>query len=365
MSIENDILEEFEKYKKDVKKPNILLAGATGVGKSTLINKIFGENVADAGKGKPVTMNIQKYENDNLGVILYDSPGYEIGSEKALQFEEEVINIKSSIHLVWYCIASSGDRVIDFDLNAIRKFRENGLDVSVLFTKSDISNEDDINKLKQSIAVIANIDSYIISSKSDLPIFKGELDRLIINSIEKLPETLKIGFISAQRISLKEKWNRGHSVVAQHVAGAFAVGFAPIPFADAPILIANQMTMVTRILYIYGLDSFENMLVGGGTGGIIGQIVATLGKTAVGGILKFIPGIGTLLGGLINGAVASLITTSLGEAANISCYKLYESILNGNKDIDKQIALFGENILKYSEEYMKSNKKSDDFESPN
>lgn len=361
MGIENDILEEFNKYKELCKKPNILLAGATGVGKSTLINKIFGENVADVGKGKPVTINIQKYEQDNLGVVLYDSPGYEIGSEKAFQFEEDVINIKSSIHLVWYCIDSSKSRVIDFDINAIKKFISNGLEVSILFTKSDMSSEDDINKLKEATNSIVNIDTYTISSKSELHLFKEELYRLILNSIKKLPKALKTSFISAQRISLKEKWDKSHIMIAQHSISAFAVGFIPIPLSDAPILIVNQMTMVARILYIYGLNSFEDMVVGGG---IIGQIVSVLGKTAVGGILKLIPGVGTLVGGLINGSVASLITISLGEATNISSYKLYESILNGNKDIDKQIELFGENILKYAKMYMDNNKKSNDYKPP-
>nr|WP_233709675.1 GTPase [Helicobacter salomonis] len=34
---------------------NVLVAGGTGVGKSTLINVVFGEEMARTGQGKPVT----------------------------------------------------------------------------------------------------------------------------------------------------------------------------------------------------------------------------------------------------------------------------------------------------------------------
>ncbi|GAA7502219.1 hypothetical protein JP0006_04650 [Helicobacter pylori] len=44
-----------EVIKKEKPIMNILLMGATGVGKSSLINGLFGQEVAKAGIGKPVT----------------------------------------------------------------------------------------------------------------------------------------------------------------------------------------------------------------------------------------------------------------------------------------------------------------------
>lgn len=358
--IEEKLQKSFEEYKKNLKKPSILIAGPTRVGKSSLINKIFGEEVAKKDNALPVTDSVEKYEKDNVGVILYDSPGCEIGNIK--KFEEEVINIREPIHLVWYCINATKNYE-ENDNITIKKFRDKW-DVSVILTNCDIASEERIKKLKEKIKEDFNdIDIYIVSSTVEHKIFKEELQRLISDSIRKLPDNLKDAFISAQKINLDKKWDRAHGVIMQHLAGAAIVPFNPIPFSDAPILVANQMGMIARILYIYDLGGLKNILEGGAGGGIIGQLISMLGKSLAGNILKLLPGIGTIAGGLINAAVAGLLTLSLGEAVNISCYKIYEAVLNGS-NIEEQIKMFGGMVKNYTTYYFENKKKEDDYKSP-
>lgn len=355
----------FEELKNNLKKPSILLAGGTGVGKSSLINKIFGQNVAKTSDGIPVTSLIEKFESEDLGVILYDSPGYEI--DKVQQFEDEVIDIKKkeAVNLVWYCIQASGNRITDFDIGTIKKFRDNNLPVSIVLTKCDLEPKEERKKLKEVIdKKIGEIDIYEMSSTVEDEFYTKELQRLVSDAIKKLPDILRDAFISAQKINLEEKWNRAHIYILQHIAGASIVAFTPIPFSDAPILVANQMGMMARILYIYDLGGLENMLKGEAIQTIMSQLVSHLGKSLVANILKLLPGIGTIVGGTINAAVASLITLSLGEAVNISCYKIYESVLNGNKDIEEQMKMFGDMVQKYATENVKSEKKAEDYKKP-
>ncbi|GAA8572699.1 hypothetical protein KYTH32_09450 [Helicobacter pylori] len=63
----------YEAIKKEKPIMNILLMGATGVGKSSLINALFGKEMAKVGIGKPVTQHLEKYVNGEKGLILWDT----------------------------------------------------------------------------------------------------------------------------------------------------------------------------------------------------------------------------------------------------------------------------------------------------
>ena len=58
----------------------------------------------------------------------------------------------------------------------------------------------------------------------------------------------------------------------------------------------------------YGQEISEGLL----SGAIKSTLVSTIGKSAVGNILKMIPGVGTIMGGVINAGVAVTFTEAMG-----------------------------------------------------
>lgn len=69
---------------------NILLVGATGCGKSSTINALFGISVAKVGNVDPETMDISKYDLDNM--VLWDSPGLGDSPEQDRRHCEKIIS---------------------------------------------------------------------------------------------------------------------------------------------------------------------------------------------------------------------------------------------------------------------------------
>lgn len=326
---------EFEFFSQSIKKPNILLIGGTGVGKSSLINECFGSELAKTGIGKPVTQTIESFSCEGIPIVLFDTKGYEIGSEREKKFVAEVITYSANslstskpLHLVWYCIQASGGRITQFDIETIRKIDSHGIPIAVVITKAEMFSDDES---KDFIKTIQN-------QLTKIPIFETsarfkqrewQLKELCEWSLERLPESLKVAFAASQKQSLKIKRSEAYKVIKQHIAGSATVSFTPIPLSDAPLLLANQAAMAARILFIYNLQQISDTLKSVMLTPIIGNIISNSGIWLAGTLLKLIPGVGTISGGVINASVAGSITYAIGAATIELCELFIEKNLQG------------------------------------
>lgn len=90
---------------------------------------------------------------------------------------------------------------------------------------------------------------------------------------------------------------------------AAGVCASPIPFSDSALLIPIQTTMIAAIYKANGQQISEGLI----TGALKATATAAIGKGVAGNLLKFIPGVGTVVGTAINASVAVGFTKLLGN----------------------------------------------------
>ena len=101
---------------------NILVAGKTGVGKSTLVNILVGEEVAKVGETLfPETVDVNPYRLDGSGVdvVIWDTPGLQDGSGKERKYAAKMREKCARYDLVMYCMSMVEPRIREDDIKAI------------------------------------------------------------------------------------------------------------------------------------------------------------------------------------------------------------------------------------------------------
>lgn len=121
---------------------NLAIVGGTGVGKSSLVNAVFGEPRAVTGVGMPVTKGVSYHASSTGSFGVWDFEGFEIGEHKnpSKLVSDNLREISNGdpirhIAVVWYCVSSSAARLTEADLEAIDAFHAGGLKVILVLTK--------------------------------------------------------------------------------------------------------------------------------------------------------------------------------------------------------------------------------------
>ena len=89
--IVQEVLDAIAEKVRNLKTLNIIVAGKTGVGKSTLINAVFRDNLAETGMGKPVTDHMRKITKKGVPLAIYDTRGFELGKEVQEQVKKGTV----------------------------------------------------------------------------------------------------------------------------------------------------------------------------------------------------------------------------------------------------------------------------------
>ena len=203
-------------------KTNVLIIGKSGVGKSSLLNYIFGKELEKTGAGKPISegINTHDYEYDDEFVIsISDTEGLEPG--KAEQWKKLILNeVKSHdekeicewFNTIIYCFSANSGKVEDFEINIIKELLQEKNQVTVVITNCDNENDSsDAGKSKRKtikamidritektgiaaadVVPVCSVKKILLNGKEVAPTGKEKIITLIIENLwktfrEKIP----------------------------------------------------------------------------------------------------------------------------------------------------------------------------------
>ena len=317
---------------------NLGIVGETGVGKSSLVNAVFGEARARVGVGLPVTRGVNYYHEGALGI--WDFEGFEIGGGAPQLLRENLRKIAErpadeQISVVWYCVLSSAGRLTRTDIAMINELEAAGLPVIIVLTKVDWDRNPVTGKMAPSYAA-ETLKQWIENPRDEVgrPITihnrgvvltsavnsKGKgvgygLSDLVERTLELSPASEKDAFRIVQTLNLGWKRDMARRDVTAATASAAAAAAVPIPIATAAVLAPIQLAMMGRVAVVYDLELRSVFSVSA-----LAQLATQMtGRALAASLVKFIPGAGSV----IDAAVASALTAATGEGWTRFCEAIY------------------------------------------
>ncbi|GHP63636.1 hypothetical protein VN0229_09540 [Helicobacter pylori] len=324
-----------EVIKKEKLIMNILLMGAIGVGKSSLINGFFGQEVAKAGVGKSLTQHLEKYIDEQKGLILWDTKGIEDKDyhdtmqsiKKEMEDSFKTLSEKEAIDVAYLCVKETSSRVQERERELLSFTKNWNIPTIVVFTNTQAEAGDAF--VQESKAIIDEewgfkgfIKAYVRVNSVAFS-FRGM--EVPIEGLKELVDETKKCLINAKKNKQKhflliQKANiqvrkqamidKSKNIIHLASAAAGSVGLIPIPFSDALAIAPIQAGMIYKMNDAFGVKMKDSVAASLITGLLGVTAVVQVGRTLVNGLLKFIPVVGSVAGS----TTAVVITEGIGFA---------------------------------------------------
>lgn len=332
-------------------KGNVLVIGNSGVGKSTLINSVLGEETAKTGWGiTGTTDKLEIYENENIPFRIIDTVGFEPSFIKRFKAINAVKRWSKNsakagkednqINVIWFCIDGTSSKLFEETIKSLSSATSMWESVPVIVT---ITKSYSVPEREKNIEMVNNAFAkqkrYSKNLRKVIPVVAATyvlndtayaapegITELIDATNDLMPEGIKAAETDIAKFKLNRKKVFAQSIVGTATTAATVVGAVPIPFPDAMILSPIEIGEVNALAKVYGIKNnedskrFLNSIVEVGT-------VSVVAKGAI-NALKAIPGI-NIGASVLNAAIAGFIVAAIGEG---SIYA-FEQIYLGNKTV--------------------------------
>ncbi len=335
------------------------------MGKSSLINALFGEEIAKTGVGKPITQHLEKYIDEKKGLILWDTKGIEDKDyhdtvqsiKKEMEDSFKTLDEKEAIDVAYLCVKETSGRVQERELLSFAKKWDIPTIVVFTNTQEEEAGEAFVQETKAIIDEEWGFKGFIkayVRVNSVAFSFRGL--KVPVEGLEELVDETKKCLIEARKnkqnhflliqkanIQARKQAMIDESKTIIHVASgaAGAAGLIPIPFSDALAIAPIQAGMIYKMNDAFGID-LDKSVGASLIAGLLGvTAVAHVERTLVNGFL--IPVVGSVAGS----ATAAIITEGIGFAY----LKVLEKCFNDETGevklpaVDVITSLFKENYL--------------------
>ena len=320
-------------------KLGLIAIGKTGVGKSTLINAVFGEELAKTGVGLPVTKHCEAFAKEGNTLTIYDSKGLESGDNSNVL--REIFNLiktrnlseesKNHIHICWYCVQDGSNRLDGNEVKTIKEMQKY-IPVIIVITQAFGGRDsklfiNEISKMFKGDSIkiipIMALEKTEKSDKGEIKIKSYGLNELIYESCRLLPKARKQ---ILAKIKLEKKIKSAYET-AYDSAITVAV-LAPISIEDNSSLIRLQTFMMEEIALCFDYSASSAKKLFGGSEGLESIIDMHIDKIidVDGSFVSFFKNIFGAATKRINATGAAAITLGL---ANV-----YIEILSSDADIN-------------------------------
>lgn len=270
---------EISQARRELGTINIAVFGNTGVGKSTLLNAVFGRDLAAVGSGNSVTAHIQYHGGHGEPLGIYDTPGFEIGggadtliSELTQIFADNNRKpLSEQIHVVWFVENSQTNRFVNAQAAIVSHLASFQVPVMMILTRvrrtADGGYPSQTRQLASAI-IDRNLPFtppgkvFLVNAQPDHEMGDPAhgLTELLDATFAAVPDEVHQALIAAQQLDLVRKRQAATKIINRFSLTSGAAGATPVPVADLLLVTTSLTRMFARISATYGIPFKKKQL---------------------------------------------------------------------------------------------------------